>query len=323
MESRKLGRSDLDVSVLCFGGNIFGWTTDEQQSYAVLDACVAAGGNFIDTADVYSRWAPGNEGGESEEVLGRWMQARGNRKDVVIATKLASPMSDDGTKQGLSRRYMMEAVEASLRRLQTDYIDLYQSHRDDPNTPIEETLGAYGDLIQQGKVRVIGASNFTAERLAESLEISARDTLPRYESLQPVYNLMNRAEYERDLEPLCQKEEVGVIPYSSLASGFLSGKYKADGPLPSSPRAGGIQRNYMNERGFGILAAVEEVASKLGATPAQVALAWIARRPGMTGPIASATTPQQLDELIEGVALQLDDEAVATLDKASAWNGQG
>ncbi len=226
MQMRKLGRSDLDVSVLCFGGNIFGWTTDEQASYTVLDAFMEVGGNFVDTADVYSRWVPGNEGGESEDVLGRWMQARGNRADVVIATKLASPMSDDGTKQGLSRRYIMEAVEASLRRLQTDYIDLYQSHRDDPNTSMEETLGAYGDLIQQGKVRYIGASNFTAERLAESLAVSKQHNLPRYESLQPVYNLMNREDYERDLEPLCQKEEVGVIPYSSLASGFLSGKYR-------------------------------------------------------------------------------------------------
>src|SRR3954453_10400655 len=209
MLSRRLGRSDLDVSVLCFGGNIFGWTTDEQQSYAVLDAFVEAGGNFIDSADVYSRWVPGNQGGESEEVLGRWMKARGNRANVVLATKLGSPMSDDGTKQGLSRRYMMEAVEASLRRLQTDYIDLYQSHRDDQNTPQEETLAAYGELIQQGKVRVIGASNFTAGRLGEALEISKRDGLPRYESLQPVYNLMNRADYERDLEPLCQREQVG------------------------------------------------------------------------------------------------------------------
>lgn len=322
MQSRKLGRSDLDVSVLCFGGNIFGWTTDEQQSYAVLDAYVEAGGNFIDSADVYSRWVPGNDGGESEEVLGRWMKARGNRASIVMATKLGSPMSDDGTKQGLSRRYVMEAVEASLQRLQTDYIDLYQSHRDDTSTPMAETLGAYGDLIQQGKVRCIGASNFTADRLAEALEISKRDGLPRYESLQPVYNLMNRADYERDLEPLCQREEVGVIPYSSLASGFLSGKYRPDSPLPSSPRASGIQQRYMNEPGFQILAAVDDVANRLGATPSQVALAWIARRPGMTGPIASATTPEQLHEILGGIDLQLDDAAIATLDTASAWNGQ-
>jgi len=318
MLSRRLGRSDLNVSVLCFGGNIFGWTTDEQESYAVLDAYVEAGGNFVDSADVYSRWVPGNTGGESEEVLGRWMKARGNRASMVIATKLGSPMSDDGTKQGLSKRYMTEAVEASLRRLQTDYIDLYQSHRDDQNTPMEETLGAYGELIKQGKVRYIGASNFTAARLAESLEVSKRDGLPRYESLQPVYNLVQRSEYEAELEPLCQKEEIGVIPYSSLASGFLTGKYQPDAPLPSSSRAGGVQQRYMNESGFKILAAVESVAVRLKATPAQVALAWIAQRPGMTGPIASATTPEQLHDIAGGVELQLDEDAVKSLDAASA-----
>jgi aryl-alcohol dehydrogenase-like predicted oxidoreductase len=319
MLKRKLGRSDLDVSVLCFGGNIFGWTADEDASYAVLDAFMEAGGNFVDSADVYARWAPGNKGGESEEVLGRWMKARGNRADVIVATKLGSPMSDDGTKQGLSKRWMMQAVEDSLRRLQTDYIDLYQSHRDDPGTPMEETLGAYDDLIKQGKVRVIGASNFTAERLAEALTISQRDGLPRYESLQPVYNLVQRADYEKDLEPLCQKEGVGVIPYSSLASGFLSGKYKAGAPLPSSGRASGVQQRYMNDKGFAVLGAVEDVAARINATPAQVALAWIANRPGMTGPIASATTPAQLHDLIGGIGLELDADAIATLDKASAW----
>jgi aryl-alcohol dehydrogenase-like predicted oxidoreductase len=319
MLSRKLGRSDLDVSVLCFGGNIFGWTTDEQASYAVLDAFMDAGGNFIDSADVYSRWVPGNQGGESEEVLGRWMKARGNRSSVIVATKLGSPMGDDSTKQGLSRRWMMQAVEDSLGRLQTDYIDLYQSHRDDPTTPMAETLGAYDELIKQGKVRYIGASNFTAERLAEALATSKREGLPRYESLQPVYNLVQRADYEQDLEPLCQKEEVGVIPYSSLASGFLAGKYKAGEPLPSSPRASGIQQRYMNDKGFAVLEAVESVATRLSATPAQVSLAWIAARPGMTGPIASATTPEQLRDLIGGIDLKLDINALATLDKASAW----
>jgi aryl-alcohol dehydrogenase-like predicted oxidoreductase len=319
MLTRKLGRSDLDVSVLCFGGNIFGWTTDDDASYAVLDAFMEAGGNFVDSADVYSRWVPGHTGGESEEVLGRWMKARGNRADVIVATKLGSPMGDDGTRQGLSKRWMMQAVEDSLRRLQTDYIDLYQSHRDDLNTPMEETLGAYDDLIKQGKVRCIGASNFTAERLSEALAISKRDGLPRYESLQPVYNLVQRADYEKDLEPLCQQEEVGVIPYSSLASGFLSGKYKADGPLPSSARASGVQQKYMNDRGFAVLSAVEDIAKRINATPAQVSLAWIANRPGMTGPIASATTPEQLHDLIGGIGLELDADAIATLDKASAW----
>jgi len=318
MLKRRLGRSDLDVSVLCFGGNIFGWTADEQASFAVLDAFVEAGGNFVDSADVYSRWVSGNTGGESEDVLGRWMKARGNRANLIVATKLGSPMSDDGTKQGLSRRYMMQAVEDSLRRLQTDYIDLYQSHRDDPGTPIEETLGAYDDLIKQGKVRAIGASNFTAARLAESLEVSKRDGLPRYESLQPGYNLVQRSDYESELEPLCQKEQIGVIPYYSLASGFLTGKYRPDAPLPSSARSSGVQQRYMNEHGFRVLAAVESVAERLEATPAQVALAWLVQRPGMTAPIASATTPEQLRDLVGGIELKLDEEAVKTLDDASA-----
>jgi aryl-alcohol dehydrogenase-like predicted oxidoreductase len=277
-----------------------------------------AGGNFIDSADVYSRWVPGNRGGESEEVLGRWMKARGNRADVIVATKFGSPMGDDGTKQGLSRRWMMQAVEDSLRRLQTDYIDLYQSHRDDVNTPMTETLGAYDELIKQGKVRYIGASNFSAARLAEALETSKREGLPRYESLQPVYNLVQREDYEQELEPLCQQEVVGVIPYSSLASGFLSGKYKAGEPLPPSPRAAGIKQKYLNDAGFAVLGAVESVAKRLNATPAQVSLAWIVARPGMTGPIASATTPEQLREIVGGIDLKLDDDALAMLDQAGA-----
>ena len=316
MLKRRLGRTDLDVSVLCFGGNVFGWTTDEAQSAAVLDAFMESGGNFIDSADVYSAWAPGNKGGESEVILGQWMKDRGNRKDVVLATKLGSPMGEG--KKGLSRAYMMQAVEDSLTRLQTDYIDLYQAHRDDQETPLEETMAAFDELVKQGKVRWIGASNFSAERLAAANEVAKQQGGARYESIQPPYHLLRRSDYEAALEPLCQREEIGVITYSSLASGFLTGKYQKGAELPKSGRAGGVQSQFMNDKGWAVLEAVESVASRLGATPAQVALAWIVARPGMTGPIASATTPEQLAELIGGIDLKLDDEAISTLDKASA-----
>jgi aryl-alcohol dehydrogenase-like predicted oxidoreductase len=316
MLKRRLGRTDLDVSVLCFGGNVFGWTTDPAQSAVVLDAFVEAGGNFVDSADVYSRWVPGNHGGESETILGQWMKDRGNRADIVVATKLGSPMGEG--KQGLSRQYMVRAVEDSLKRLQTDYIDLYQAHRDDPETPQEETMAAFDDLIKQGKVRWLGASNFSAARLASANEVAQQGGWHRYESIQPPYHLLRRADYEAELEPLCQKEEIGVITYSSLASGFLTGKYRQGEPLPSSGRANGVQNQFMNDKGWAVLAAVEHVARRLGATPAQVALAWIASRPGMTGPIASATTPEQLAELIGGIDLKLDDAAISELDTASA-----
>ena len=316
MLTRTLGRTDLDVSVLCFGGNTFGWTTDPAQSAAVLDAFMEAGGNFVDTADVYSRWVPGNEGGESEVILGQWMKDRGNRKDVVLATKLGSPMGEG--KKGLSRQYMMQAVEDSLKRLQTDYIDLYQAHRDDQETPLEETMAAFDELVKQGKVRWIGASNFSAERLAKANDVAKEGGWARYESIQPPYHLLRRSDYEAALEPLCQRDEIGVITYSSLASGFLTGKYKKGAELPKSGRAGGVQNQFMNDKGWAVLGAVESVASRLGATPAQVALAWIVSRPGMTGPIASATTPEQLAELVGGIDLKLDDEAIATLDTASA-----
>ena len=249
-------------------------------------------------------------------ILGQWMKDRGNRKDVIVATKLGSPMGEG--KQGLSRAYMVQAVEDSLRRLQTDYIDLYQAHRDDQETPLEETMAAFDDLVKQGKVRWIGASNFTAARLAEANAVAAKGGWARYESIQPAYHLLQRSDYEAELEPLCQRDEIGVITYSSLASGFLTGKYRPGAELPKSGRASGVQQRYMNERGWAVLAAVEEVAQRLGATPAQVALAWIASRPGMTGPIASATTPEQLEEIVGGIGLKLDDEAIETLDKASA-----
>jgi aryl-alcohol dehydrogenase-like predicted oxidoreductase len=316
MEKRRLGRTDLDVSVLCFGGNVFGWTADRSASFAVLDAFVEAGGNFVDSADVYSRWVPGNSGGESELILGEWMKERGNRAAVVVATKLGSPMGEG--RQGLSKAYMVQAVEDSLRRLQTDYIDLYQAHRDDQTTELEETMAAFDELVKAGKVRWIGASNFTAARLAEANAVAASGGWARYESIQPPYHLLQRADYEAELEPLCQQEQIGVITYSSLASGFLTGKYKQGAELPASGRASGVQQRYMNEKGWKVLAAVQEVAARLGTTPAAVALAWIAARQGMTGPIASATTPEQLKDLVAGVSLKLDSEAIATLDQASA-----
>ncbi len=319
MLMRKLGRTGLRVAALCLGGNTFGWTTDQKASEAVLDAYVEAGGNFIDTADVYSRWVPGNAGGESETVLGTWMRARGNRHAVVIATKVMGPMGPGPNDTGLSRQHIMEGVEASLRRLETDYIDLYQAHWDDRDTPLEETLRAFDDLVRQGKVRYIGASNHHAWRFTRALWESDRRGFVRYESLQPKYNLVMRDEYERELEPLCLEQSVGVIPYSSLGSGFLSGKYQRGRDLPATARASGVEKTYMNDRGFAVLEAVEKVAAAAGATPAQVALSWLAHRPGITAPIASATSVAQLREILGGIDLRLDAEATATLDRASAW----
>ena len=319
MLMRKLGRTGMKVAALCLGGNTFGWTTDQPASEAVLDAYVEAGGNFIDTADIYARWIPGNAGGESEAVLGKWMQARGNRQGVIIATKVMGAMGPGPNDTGLSRLHIMQGVEASLRRLQTDYIDLYQAHWDDRDTLLDESLRAFDDLIHQGKVRYLGASNHVAWRLTRALWESDRRGYARYESIQPKYNLVFRDEYERELEGLCLEQELGVIPYSSLGSGFLTGKYRADKALPSTKRASGVQKTYMNDRGFAVLAAVEKVAEGLGATPAQVALSWLVHRPGITAPIASATTVDQLREILGAVNLKLDAEATATLDRASAW----
>jgi aryl-alcohol dehydrogenase-like predicted oxidoreductase len=319
MLTRKLGRTGLKVSALCLGGNTFGWTTDQTASEAVLDAYLEAGGNFIDTADVYARWAPGNKGGESETALGIWMAARRNRQAVIIATKVCGPMGAGPNDGGLSRQHIMEGVEASLRRLQTDYIDLYQAHWDDKDTPLDETLRAFDDLVRQGKVRYLGASNHVAWRLTRALWESDRHGYARYECLQPKYNLVIRDEYERELEPLCLEQGIGVIPYSSLASGFLSGKYRRGGQLPATARAAGVQKTYMNERGFAVLAAVEKVAAGTGATPAQVALSWMAHRPGITAPIASATSVAQLKEIAAAIDLRLDAETTAALDQASAW----
>ncbi len=280
---------------------MFGWTADETASFAVLDDFTASGGNFIDTANVYSTWVPGHQGGESETVLGKWLKSRGNRDKVVVATKVGAEMGD-GSK-GLKADYIARAVEDSLRRLQTDFIDLYQSHRDDLDTPQEETLEAYGRLVKAGKVRAIGASNFTAERLSSALAISAKNGLPRYESLQPEYNLYERTGYETELEPLCRKEQIGVIGYYGLASGFLTGKYRSEADFKKSPR-GGDMGQYLNERGFRILKALDQVAAETKATPAQVAVAWLIARPSVTAPIVSATRTEQSQDLIKAMRLR-------------------
>jgi aryl-alcohol dehydrogenase-like predicted oxidoreductase len=315
MEMRRIGRSDLVVPPLCFGGNVLGWTVDEATSFTLLDGLVAEGLTFIDTADIYSRWKPGNQGGESESIIGAWLKSRGGRERLVIATKVGGDMGQG--RKSLAKAYIREAAEASLRRLGTDYIDLYQSHWDDPDTPLQETLEAYDELIRAGKVRAIGASNHTAARLREALDVSARAGLPRYECLQPEYNLHQRAGYEAELEPLCRAEGLGVITYFSLASGFLTGKYRSPADFGKSARGGGMAK-YLDERGHRILAAVDAVSAEHGATPAQVALAWLMARPGVTAPIASATSLDQLRDLAGATRIGLDAGAVARLDAASA-----
>ncbi len=316
MQFRKLGKSGLSVAPLAFGGNVFGWTADEAMSFRLLDTFVDSGLNLVDTADSYSTWVPGHVGGESETILGRWFKQSGKRSKVVLATKVASPMGEG--KKGLSRKYILEAVEDSLRRLQTDSIDLYQSHRDDPDTPVEETLSAYADLVKQGKVRHIGCSNFSAERMEESLRVSRQYGYPEYISLQPNYNLYDREDYEKNLEPTVVKHGLGVIPYFALAAGFLTGKYKSKEDAASAAR-GGMVGKYFTDRGVRILAALEKVAREHNATQAQVALAWLMARPSITAPIASATRPEQLHEIIAATNLQLRPESLEELNRASAW----
>lgn len=315
MEKRRLGRSNIMIPPLCLGGNVFGWTADEATSLKLLDALVEAGLNFIDTADVYSRWVPGHSGGESETIIGNWMKARGNRDQVIIATKVGSEMGPD--KKGLSKAYIRSAVDASLRRLRTDHIDLYQSHRDDLDTSQAETLSVYADLINEGKVRAIGASNFTAARLKEALDTSARMGLPRYESLQPLYNLYDRSEFEGELEQICRENEIGVIPYYGLASGFLTGKYRSEADFGKSARGRNMGK-YLNKRGERILAALDQVALHHGVTPAQVALAWLMARPSITAPIASATRLDQLGDLVAATRLRLAPADIEKLDRAGA-----
>ena len=319
MDYRRLGRTGLKVAQLCLGGMNFGNTCDEATSFAVMDAYVEAGGNFIDTADIYSRWAEGNRAGVSEQIIGRWMKERGNRDSMVIATKVRGAMGDGPNDHGLSRRHVMDGVEASLSRLQTDYIDLYQAHSDDQGTPLDETLGAFDDLVRQGKVRYIGASNDVAWRLTRALWESDRHGYARYDSLQPHYNLAYRDEFERELEPLCLEQGLGVIPYSPLAAGFLTGKYRRGRELPPSRRAEGIKRRYLNERGFALLDEVDKVAAAHHATPAQVALAWLLARPSITAPIIGANSVEQLRETLAAGELRLDPEAITALDAAGDW----
>lgn len=316
MRKRRLGNSGLEIAPLAFGGNVFGWTADERTSFKLLDAFVAAGFNLIDTADVYSRFAPGNRGGESETIIGKWLKQGGRRDKVIVATKVGLEMAPD--RKGLSKAYIMRAAEDSLKRMQTDYIDLYQSHRDDPDTPLNETLQAYAQLMEQGKVRAIGASNYSADRLSYALALSRRHEFPRYECLQTEYNLYDRAEYEETLEAVCIENGLGVLTYFSLASGFLTGKYRSAGDVANRAR-GDLVKKYLNQRGLRILDALDHVAKRLRATPSRVALAWLMARPTVTAPIASATNLTQLKELIAATKLRLDETSMGLLSEASAW----
>jgi aryl-alcohol dehydrogenase-like predicted oxidoreductase len=316
MEKRELGKSGIKVVPFCFGGNVFGWTADQKTSFTLLDAFVDAGFDFVDTADVYSRWVPGNTGGDSEKIIGNWFKQGGKRDKIILATKVGKPMSDD--KKGLSKAYITKAVEDSLKRLQTDYIDLYQSHDDDADTPLAETMEAFDSLIKQGKVRTIGASNFGADRFKEALQVSKDNGFARYETLQPEYNLYNREDYEHKYESLCHENNIGVITYYSLASGFLTGKYRSEADLGKSKRGGGIKK-YLDGRGYKILAALDKVAEEYSTSQAAVALAWVMARPGITAPIASATSIPQLNDLAKAAQLNLSSEAVELLTTASSY----
>jgi len=316
LQKRRLGRTDLAIAPLVLGGNVFGWTADEKTSFALLDRFVEAGLNCIDTADAYSRWAPGNKGGESETIIGNWMKSRGNHDRVVVVTKVGSDMGQG--KKDLSAAYIERAVEASLKRLQVEAIDLYLSHWPDPATPYEETLGAYARLLKAGKVRHVGCSNLDAGQLTAALSVASQRGLPGYEVLQPEYNLYDRASFEGPLAQLCRKENIGVITYFSLAKGFLSGKYRSEADLGKSPRGEGV-RAYLNARGRRILAALEAVSARRSAAFAEVALAWAMAKPGVTAPIASATSLEQMESLIRSVQLKLTAEDMAELDAASAY----
>ncbi|WP_428683777.1 aldo/keto reductase [Reyranella sp.] len=314
MQKRKLGKSDLEFVPIAFGGNVFGWTADEATSHKLLDAFVDAGFSFVDTADVYSRWFPGNKGGESETVIGTWLKKDPSKREkIVLATKCGMGLPSGA----LSAKNIKESVDASLKRLNTDRIDLFQSHKDDKDTPQEETLSTYGELVKAGKIRFIGASNFDAPRLAEAAKIAKEKGLPRYESLQPHYNLMERGLFEGALEDECLKEGIGVIPYYSLASGFLTGKYRSEADVGSAQRGAGVKK-YINPKGTAVLKALDDAAKSNGATLAQVALAWLLQRKAITAPIVSATSLKQLDDVLNSTTLELDPESVAALDKASA-----
>ena len=315
MEKRKLGFAGPEVPAICLGGNVYGWTLPEAEAFRQLDAALDAGLNFVDTADVYSRWVPGNKGGESETILGKWFAKTGKRKDVILATKVGNEMGAD--KKGLSAAYIRQAVEDSLQRLQTDYIDIYQAHKDDSETPLEETLCAFNGLVKEGKVRYIGASNYSGARLTEALETSHKNGIASYISLQPHYNLVERHDYESDLLPVVKKYQVGVIPYFSLAAGFLTGKYSSQQDTEKAARGAMVQK-YLNDWGFAVVAALDEVAHDHGSTPGRVALAWLLAQPGITSPIASATNEKQLIDLVEAARLKLDAGSVQKLDEVSA-----
>lgn len=315
-DRRTFGKSDLQVSPVAFGGNVLGWTLNEKQSFRILDAFVDAGFNFIDTADTYSTWVPGNRGGESEAIIGNWLKQRGRRDNLVIATKLGGDMGKG--KKGLSAKYIHEAVDASLKRLKTDYIDLYQSHYDDENTPVSETVDAFNALIAAGKIRYIGASNFTVDRIAESNRYAGENKLAEYISLQPLYNLYDRQKFETEYLPLVEAEDLAVISYYALASGFLSGKYRNESDADKSPRGGGVVKQYLNERGTTILKALDKVAAEHQAPLAQVAIAWQLRKPFITAPIVSATSEQQLADITGAASLKLTQDQVTLLDEASA-----
>ncbi|HVS91641.1 MAG TPA: aldo/keto reductase [Mucilaginibacter sp.] len=316
MEKRKLGASGIGVKPFCFGGNVFGWTVDEKTSFELLDAYTGNGFDFVDTADVYSKWAPGNKGGESETIIGNWVKRTGKRDKLIIATKVGKPMGPD--EKGLSKKYIMQAVDASLKRLQTDYIDLYQSHDDDKDTPLTETMEAFTELIKQGKVRAVGASNYSASRLSEALDISRQNGLAAYQCIQPEYNLYARQEYETGIEPVCIENNIGVITYYSLAAGFLTGKYRSEKDFGKSSRGQSMQR-YLNDRGLRILTALDEVAKQYDAVPATIALAWLMARVGITAPIASATSIGQLKETLRAATIRLSEEAIDLLNAASDY----
>ena len=316
MELRRLGTSSLVIPPLVFGGNVFGWSADEATSFTLLDKLAGAGLVAIDTADVYSRWVPGHQGGESEAIIGRWLKQRGKRDDLVIMTKVGMEMPGRG--KGLSPAWIRRSVDESLKRLQTDYIDLYQAHQDDPETPLADTLGAFADLMKAGKVRAIGASNYSAARLEEALKASEAGGLPAYVSLQPHYNLMERPLFEDGLEPVCLAHKLGVIPYYSLASGFLSGKYRSEADLAKSAARGRAVAKYLQGKGPKVLTALDQAAAATNATPTQVALAWLMARPSVTAPIASASKAEQLDDLIKATTLKLSAAQIAALDAASA-----
>lgn len=319
MNYRNLGRTGLKVSELCMGTMQFGWTSTEEQAFAVLDAFVESGGNFIDTADVYTNWVDNSWAGHAEEIVGRWMKDRGNRQSLVIATKVKGKMGPGPNDLGLSRKHILDAVESSLRRLQTDYIDLYQSHSDDPSVLLDETMEAFDHLVGRGVVRYLGASNYVAWRLMKALAVSEANGLARYDSLQPNYSLAHRTEFERELEDLCVSEGIGVIPYSPLAAGFLTGKYRRDQPLPESGRAERVKRSYLHEEGYNLIDVLDDVAQRHDATPAQIALAWLLTRPAVAAPITSANTPDQWHELVGATGIQLSRDDTKRLERASEW----